>query len=1198
MPLRLKSLTLQGYKTFASRTEFQFSEQVTAIVGPNGSGKSNIADAVRWALGEQSLRLLRARTTADMIFSGSEQRPRAGMAAVTITFDNSDGWLPIDFTEVSITRRAYRDGQNEYLLNGQRVRLKDIRELLAGAGLAEQSYTIIGQGLVDAALSLKADERRTLFEEAAGIGLYRARREEALRRLETTRRNLERVQDILAELRPRLRSLERQARRAQEYEQVRADLRLLLREWYGYHWHRAQQELVEARRFFQAEEAALLQAREQNATLAERLTAARARLQSLREELNDVHRRLSDLHRQREALQRDLAVADERRRAMTAQRDQVTAEIARQEAAVQAQQERLQAAGERAAQLRTEHEEAVRQAEAARQALQQRRRQRAAVEQQLAEQRRELGRLRARQEHLHAQQAARRQQAERLEREMETARQALAQAEEAARQARRVLVEREQALTAAQQAEAEAVRALDEARQALHAQEAETRRLETEHAALQADLAGLQARLEVLQQAEQALEGYAEGARTLLQAIRQGQLPSGTAFGAAIQVPDELETAIAAALGPLADGVVFPDQQAVLQALHVLDGHPGRAALLHRQTAEPPAPLPPVQDPDCLGVAADHIGAPEAWRPLLHRLLGRVLLVRDRAAAARIRPQVPQARLVTLAGEVFEPDGVVLVGQGSGGSVIRRTRERRTLEARLTALQQAVADARQALGEANRTLESRRTAVAAAEQALDQARTLLRQAQAARQQAAAALDRATQQVEWHRKQIERAERSRREAQQEIARLEADAQATEDTITATQEALHTARQRLAALPLDEFQTALGHWETRLAVLEQALNDARARVTESRQALQAATGHLHTLQQRQAALEQALARQADDKTALREQDAALAARIAELEARAGPLEQGLQAAEAALDNLLHEESQARERLHRAERNHAQAQLNLTRCQEALDRLRERIEDDFGLVAFEYVETVEGPTPLPLDGMVEQLPVVTEISPDLETSLKRKRAQLRRMGAINPEARQEYQEVQQRYQFLTAQMDDLQRAEADIKEVIAELDRLMERDFRRTFEAVAHEFREIFTRLFGGGSARLVLTQPDDLTHTGIDIEARLPGRRTQGLALLSGGERSLTAAALVFALLRVSPTPFCVLDEVDAMLDEANVARFRDLLEELSRHTQFVVITHNRNTVQAADVIYGITMGRDSASQVISLKLDEVSEELTR
>src|SRR5512143_2450449 len=243
MPLRLKSLELHGYKTFATRTKFEFASGVTAIVGPNGSGKSNIADALRWVLGEQSYSLLRGKKTEDMIFSGSEHRPRAGMASAEIVFDNATNWLPVDFAEVAMTRRAYRDGHNEYLLNGQHVRLRDMNELLASAGLSERTYTIVGQGLVDASLALKADERRRLFEEAAGVGLHRVRREEALRRLETTQHNLERVQDILAEIEPRLKTLERQARRANEYAAAQAELRELLREWYGYHWHRAQKDL-------------------------------------------------------------------------------------------------------------------------------------------------------------------------------------------------------------------------------------------------------------------------------------------------------------------------------------------------------------------------------------------------------------------------------------------------------------------------------------------------------------------------------------------------------------------------------------------------------------------------------------------------------------------------------------------------------------------------------------------------------------------------------------------------------------------------------------------------------------------------------------------------------------------------------------------------------------------------------------------
>jgi chromosome segregation protein len=318
------------------------------------------------------------------------------------------------------------------------------------------------------------------------------------------------------------------------------------------------------------------------------------------------------------------------------------------------------------------------------------------------------------------------------------------------------------------------------------------------------------------------------------------------------------------------------------------------------------------------------------------------------------------------------------------------------------------------------------------------------------------------------------------------------------------------------------------------------------------------------------------------------------IAKLQALIDPTETQLEQVEVARDGMREAESKARQALSLAERRNSQAQVRLNRKQERLDTLRLRIEDDFGLVEFEYADDVSGPTPLPLGEMVEHLPMVAELPEGLDETIRRQRAQLRRMGAINPEAQAEYQEVKERFEFMTNQVDDLHRAEADIKDVIAELDLLMEREFRRTFEAVAAEFRQIFTRLFGGGSARLVLTDPDDLTETGIDIEARLPGRRTQGLSLLSGGERSLTATALVFSLLKVSPTPFCVLDEVDAMLDEANVGRFRDLLRELSENTQFIVITHNRNTVQAADVIYGVTMGRDTASQVISLKLDEVGE----
>ncbi|MFN2128510.1 MAG: AAA family ATPase, partial [Anaerolineales bacterium] len=327
MSSRLKSLELSGYKTFARRTVFEFANTVTSIVGPNGSGKSNIGDSLRWVLGEQSFRLLRGKKTEDMIFSGSESRSQAGMAYATITFDNTDGWLPIDFNEVAITRRAYRDGQNEYLINGQRVRLMDVSELLAQSGLAERTYTIIGQGLVDAALSLRADERRRLFEEAAGIGLHRTRREDALRRLEATQRNLERVQDILVELRPRLRSLERQVNRAEEYEETAIELSEVLREWYGYHWYNSQEILSRGHDISEEYENKLKELQHEEIDTENLIGDIRIKVRDLRDQLDKWKVEKEELRSQREVVSREIAVGNERKRLLQEQKRISTAEL-------------------------------------------------------------------------------------------------------------------------------------------------------------------------------------------------------------------------------------------------------------------------------------------------------------------------------------------------------------------------------------------------------------------------------------------------------------------------------------------------------------------------------------------------------------------------------------------------------------------------------------------------------------------------------------------------------------------------------------------------------------------------------------------------------------------------------------------------------------------------------------------------------
>lgn len=1196
MPLLLKSLELQGYKTFASKTAFQFAGQITAIVGPNGSGKSNIADSLRWVLGEQSYSLLRGKKTEDMIFSGSEQRPRAGMATATLIFDNSDGWLPIDFSEVAIARRAYRDGTNDYLINGQRVRLKDVSELLAESGLAERTYTIIGQGLVDAALSLKAEERRRLFEEAAGIGLHRSRREEALRRLDTTRRNLERVEDILAELQPRLRSLERQARRAQEYEQVKADLRVLLRDWYGYHWHHAQRELTAARQEVRRQEAALARANQANRESELRLAGLRDRQQTLRAGLNAWHRQAAQLHSQREAQSRELAVGEARQRALEEQLAEAETTAARVVEDLSLRAARLTQAEEETRQRQAELEEARRQAREAVQALQARLAERKAAVQALEGARQKLAQAQDRRSRLQARQTERQAQVERDRRALESAQAALEQARQILEQARLRVTDTQVKAADLEERRRQAAETLQAQRgrieAAVHAREAARKAL----AEAQAARARAQAQWEVLEGAEQALQGYAAGTQSLLKANPKGL--RGTLIRH-LEVPAELERAIGAALGEYLDAVLL--EAGPEESLDVLQRERLRGVLLPLGRLKPTPALNGDARDQVVGVAADLIGAPPELRPVVDLLLGQTLVARDRATALRlVQGAEPPLRVVTLGGELFLASGPAFSGEAGGGkgsSLLGRQRQRRELEQALQDQDRALDRLAAEVNAAEDNLQAmlaREGEFGAALHAAEQ-----KAAQAAQVHQAARLDlqNAEKQVAWQRSQQERMQAELERGAAQDRTLAGELRSLEEELQTLETRVRESGQALAGLPVDDRQAQVAHWNTLAAVAERAVVEAGERQGERARTRDRAQGEADRLAERLREIRSELERLQGERVKRRAHESELAGQIEAVQALIEPAEAELSALEDEQNGLQEQETATRQALSQAEHRHAQARITLASRQESFETLRRRIEDDFGLVEFEYDDSVSGPKPLPLTGMVEQLPRIEKLAPEVEENLKRQRAQLRRMGPVNPDAQKEYLEVQQRFQFMTEQVADLQAAEADVRQVIAELDDLMEQAFLKTFEAVAEEFRAIFTRLFGGGTARLVLTDPDDLTETGIDIEARLPGRRTQGLSLLSGGERSLTATALVFSLLKISPTPFCVLDEVDAMLDEANVGRFRDLLRELSHNTQFVVVTHNRNTVQAADVIYGVTMGRDSASQVVSLKMDEVSRVFT-
>jgi chromosome segregation protein len=1199
MPLRLKLLELQGYKTFASKTTFEFAGGITAIVGPNGSGKSNIADSLRWVLGEQSYTLLRGKKTEDMIFNGSEHRPRASMASAHIVFDNTTGWLPVDYTEVGMTRRAYRDGHNEYLLNDQHVRLRDLNELLAASGLSERTYTILGQGLVDASLALKADERRRLFEEAAGVGLYRVRREDALKRLENTARNLERVLDILSELEPRLRSLERQAKRAIEYTRAQADLKVTLREWYGYHWHHAQKELTDAREVVKVQDARVRGSRDIHAKTQAEYNTFRERLSGLRAQLNTWHRQSAELHNQREETSRGLAVLEERQRSLLSAQSSVLADKNRTSDEEQIARERLAEAEQEVARLQTEYEEAQKQFTVAQQALQTQQAERTSVEEQLRSARAEIEKWNAQRAESQARLDELKSRLENLQSRLENANKAIESAEVNAHQAEEKHAQASQAREEAESRLREAEARLREKRQQVERLENERRSKAEERAQQLAQHSRLKAQLEVLEQAEHSLAGYAEGARFLLDAARQLRLKGARgALSASLDVPAELEVAVAAALGDTLDAILLNADE-IDEALQLLESdEAGRAALLPLENHSRPLITNPT-DENSLGVASELIHAPEELRGAVRLMLGQTLIVRDRATARRLLKDLPtQARVVTLRGEVFRGDGLIIAGKSASSSALSRPRQKRELTESLAGLNAQIESL-------NREVDSLSAQIANAQRELTQAdesarerRVSLDGTQANERQAGLESESARRQLDWQKSQHGQLKGEAEEAASlRQSLIQAQSEFESQTLK-VQEDVQVLSERLKAMDLAESQNQASYWSTRVAVVERAVADAGSKKEEREKEFARFDTRRFELTTRLQETETSLSGLDNEKSSLRERETQLHRQIEELRVYIDPAEKDLESAEQEETRLQEAEANAQRSLATAERLAGQVQLEQLRKQEGLDNLRQKITDDFGLVMFDYAEDVAGPVPLPLEGMVEELPVVTEVSPDLEAQLAQQRTRLRRMGPINPEAKQEFDQESERYTFMRTQVDDLQKAEEDLKHVIAELDELTQREFSKTFDAVDKQFRAMFTRLFGGGSARLSLTDPDNLVETGIEIEARLPGRREQGLALLSGGERSLTAVALVFALLKVSPTPVCVMDEVDAMLDEANVGRFRDLLQELSRDTQFIIITHNRNTVQAADVIYGITMGRDSASQVISLRLDQVTDEMLK
>ncbi len=1182
--MRLKRLQLQGFKTFAERTEIEFAPGVTAIVGPNGSGKSNLGDAVLWVLGEQKASALRGAKAVDVIFSGSDGRRAAGMAEVSLTVDNSDGGLPLEFGEVTVTRRAYRTGEGECFINKTPCRLKDIYELFLDTGVGRESYSLVNQGQIDAVLSVNAEDRRGLFEEAAGIKKYRVKKRESLRKLEATEANLLRVRDIQSEIAHRVEPLRRQAERAQKHQSLKDRLKvwessLLIQDLRG-----AETQLETAKQAREEEQAAALRyasrladAEASAQEIAARHAEAEAALEAARAahgaalaaaeradsgralaeqrasgitqsqrllagELEELGERRERLGRQAAGLEHELA--DTRTEEAALRREAQT-----RQAAVQALSEKIAALARQAERRRTEsltlaRQQASREADAARAGAR------------VAELETGLSGIAAESARLASAASDARAETTAAKIAVDTAKAALGQAEAA---------------------ETDALGRRDAARAA-------TQTAAAKSSAAQSASVALSTRLRTLQELEDAQEGYFQGVKSVFDAkkreVLQGEF---TVVADAFQTPPGFEVALETALAASLQDIITDTEDAAKAAIAFLHEHrAGRATFLPLNRMRPgrdTLDLGPARGlSGVLGATLDIITFDAKFRPALEVLLGRVFICETLDDALRASNAAKGwNRIVTRTGEIVLPTGALSGGRQSGrtANILGRKTEIAAGQAELKAKEAALELGRQQLGAAEAARE-------AAERALSDAQAKKQSAASARAEAERQAGRTAQEAaraaDAHAQSVRRgesADATLAQAREHAARTQAAlARGTTET-TGADETQAAEAEQLALLTIerDGLQADLTSVRIDLATasektgsLDRALRSVRGDLGALTASEERKAGQLAVSTDELAALTaQADAREQDVFEARVAGAAAQAALEAQTSARQALLQESY-AANAQMRTLGEARAKAVEAVHKNEVQ--EARLGAQR-----DTLAGRLWDDYEISREDALRLPEDP----------------EVPDGTPAEVARLRRELRGLGDVNPAAIAEYDEVRERHEFLLTQAADLEEARAKILLAIQEIDEGTREVFLETFRAVGAAFETIWTRLFGGGKTELVLTAPSDILETGVDILVQPPGKKRQNLALLSGGERALTAAALLFAFLYVKPSPFCVLDEVDAPLDGANVERFADLLREFGLKTQMIVITHNPTTMEAAPVWYGVTMSQPGISRVLGMQV---------
>jgi chromosome segregation protein len=1207
----LKSLTALGFKSFADKTSLNFLPGVSAIVGPNGCGKSNISDAIRWVLGEQSAKALRGGEMADVIFNGTDHRKPLGMAEVSLTIGDVDeenlkaAGVAVAYNELTVTRRVFRDGGSEYFINKTPCRLKDIQQLFMGTGMGRTSYSIMAQGNITQIISSKPDDRRTVFEEAAGITRFKSQKKESLRKLEHTEQNLLRLADLIREVKRQIGSLQRQAGKARRYKQLMVELQHLETQLARHQFDILQTEIRERETSVEKVRLDTEICSESVVRGENEISQVRERLSELEQQIRHVQQQAHDLKAEMERHESRIQFNQERLRELETQNARAQSDIAQGE-------ERKLAAEQELANVSQRLTDSSAILEEHRGTLNVRREELQKVERELSNQQeilrrtqndafasaQQLGRVRneintldlqkqgnvVRLEKLSAEKVQLEEERARLEARIQEFEAGVTAEKLSVQASRGTVEERQKRLREIQEQLTQASQGLD----TILRQQAEKR-----------------SRLHILEQLQADYEGFSSGTLAVLKGA-QGVVGSLTDK---IKVPEEHIVAIEAALGHNLQLVLTENPEAAEQILADLKNNKkGKANIA-------PLNLPAIGAvgaslPEGAILGSSVVNAEENVTPLLQRLLGTTLIVPDLGTATRLWQGAPaQFHFVTSAGELLSAQGVYSGGAGNGKpstSILSRKNQIEQLRVEAERLQEQIAEASRAKG----ALQSEQTALQAS---LQQAQTDLRTQEVAiatRQGEFNALgnslrglhqkiDTVVYEIQRLAAQEQEGTDKRDKLAAQIAELEGRESSLQAQVTELNTGLDSLRQQrdAATAALTEIKVGLASEEQVCASFRQQQNALTQRVGEIGHLLEQRRGELSSFATRRERSENEIGDSRARISSLEHEREQVNLQMASVEEQKRELEQDFMTRE----NGLREQ---RRRLTELQQSRGTLDVELAQKNMAVQNLRQRVQEKYQVnlddvrsecititFADEGQPKVETITPEEMQarGLATDWDHVAQQVSTLQEKLDE-------MGPVNLVAIEEYEETEQRYNFLTSQNEDLLKAKEQLLEVINRINTQTKEMFTETFYKIRENFRNLFTEIFGGGKADLILVNEGDVLESGIDIVARPPGKQLQSISLLSGGEQTMTAVALLFSIYQVKPSPFCLLDELDAPLDESNINRFIRILQRFLSHSQFIIITHNKRTIGMADVLYGVTMEEHGVSKIVSVKFHKATEEI--